>query len=115
MLGERSNDEGSVLVESIAILALIALVAMGIIAIASVFQTRTSLWHAATIAARAGAISGETAARQRISRLVGPVNQHFTRINNGGICVFEVRLTKTVHSFLGDKEIHGVGHAVCEE
>lgn len=115
-LPHLDSDEGSALVEAIGMIALSMLVICLLVEVAITVQTSNALAHAASIAARAGAIGGEAVARDRVERFLSSgVESQFRISESNGLCTFEVRLRKEVRSIVGKREVERYGHAICEE
>lgn len=113
-LGFKS-DHGSGLVEVIGMLGLVALITVAIFEISLTVHVGNELTHAAAIAARAGAISGQSVAHVRLERLLdGPFQQEMGEIEIAGLCVFEVKVTKAIKGVMGERKVVGIAHATCE-
>lgn len=110
------SDQGSALVESIAVMALIALLATALISLSQAVQTHLYLTHVATLGARAGAIGGKELAVNRVARLVdAPVKSRYWRSEKASLCFFEVELSRSMRTAFGTREIKARAHAVCEQ
>ena len=113
-LGFKSDD-GSGLVEVIGMLGLVALIAIAVFEISLTVHVRSQLTHAAAIAARAGAISGQSVAHVRLKRLLdGPIQEEMGEVEIAGLCVFEVKVTKAIKGVMGERKVVGIAHSTCE-
>lgn len=112
----RRGDEGSALVETIGVMALLGVLVVGLIQTALVIKEQSSLTHAAAIAARSGAIVDESAARSRVSHILGQqADARFELLVRDGVTYFEVRVTKKILTLIGWRGLEGIGHAVVEQ
>lgn len=110
-----NKESGSALVETIGTLGLIALITMALFQIALTVKVSHQLGHAAAVAARAGAISGDALAQERLFRLVGPaVEAEYLTSESEGVCTYLVKLRQEVSTIFGKREIVGAAHAICE-
>lgn len=110
------RDSGSALVETIGMLALTALLSIGLIHVGLLVHQQNRLTHAAVLAARAGAIDPSTA-ESRVRNDLAGIDldaESYNTTNIGGLCLFEVRLQRTVKTILGGRTVVGVAHALCE-
>lgn len=96
-------------------LGLVALIAIAVFEISLTVHVRSQLTHAAAIAARAGAISGQSIARARLERLVDDlVEEEMGEVEIDGLCVFEVKVTKAIKGVMGERKVVGIAHSTCE-
>lgn len=109
------KDDGSVLVETIGMLVLIALLVVGLFTVSLVLLKENSLSHAAALAARSGAIGGSSAARAKVHSLLGAsVEEKSGQVERAGISYFEVELSQTVLTIFGPRRLLARAHAIAE-
>ena len=110
-----SPESGSALVESLGVIALTALVLVGLLQLGFVTQRQSSLAHAAAMAARAGAIADDQAARTRLAELVPSADSRLREVSIGGLDLYEVEVTETLRTIMGERQVRAVAHAKREK